>query len=66
MVKMEEAQVVGDIQNIWNAEYEAYVDEVITDPLIAKLPAPGKIKASQRRDSSEPPSSHSPTAPVSS
>ena len=47
MVKMEEAQVVGDIQNIWNAEYEAYVDEVITDPLIAKLPAPGKIKATK-------------------
>ncbi len=47
MVKMEEADVINDIQNIWNADYEAYVDEVITDPLIAKLPAPGKITATK-------------------
>lgn len=47
MVKIEEADVINDIQNIWNADYEAYVDEVITDPLIAKLPAPGKITATK-------------------
>lgn len=47
MVKIEEADVINDIQNIWNADYEAYVDEVITDPLIDKLPAPGKISASK-------------------
>ena len=27
------------------AQYEAYVDEVITEPLIAQLPAPGKVTA---------------------
>lgn len=47
MVKMEEADVINDIQKIWDADYEAYVDEVITDPLIAKLPAPGKITATK-------------------
>jgi zinc protease len=28
-----------------NADYEAYVDEVITEPLIAKLPKAGKVKS---------------------
>lgn len=32
------------LNNIINADYEAYVDEVITDPLIEKMPKPGKIK----------------------
>ncbi len=36
--------LVKDIQDAMHAEYEAYVDEVITEPLIAKLPKPGKIK----------------------
>ncbi|MBD5358208.1 MAG: insulinase family protein [Bacteroides sp.] len=31
------------ITDAMNAEYEAFVDEVITEPLIAQLPAPGKI-----------------------
>ena len=35
--------MVKTINDAMNAEYEAYVDEVITDPLIAQLPAPGKI-----------------------
>lgn len=34
-----------DMQNVLNAEYTAFVDEVITDPLIAALPKPGKIKS---------------------
>ncbi len=38
---------MGNLQNIFNKEYEAYVDEVITDPLISELPAPGKILSEQ-------------------
>lgn len=37
-------QVIPMIENTINAQYEAYVDEVITDPLIAKMRKPGKIK----------------------
>lgn len=37
--------MLASMNNILNAEYEPYVDEVITDPLIEKLPAPGKIKS---------------------
>ena len=36
-------EVIKTVNDALNAEYEAYVDEVITDPLIEKLPAPGKI-----------------------
>ena len=35
--------MTGALNNAINAQYEAYVDEVITDPLIANLPAPGKV-----------------------
>ena len=35
--------MVKTVSDAMNAEYEAYVDEVITEPLIAQLPAPGKI-----------------------
>lgn len=38
-------EVEAIINGALNAEYEAYVDEVITDPLIAKMPKPGKIKS---------------------
>ena len=38
-----EDQFAGNLQSILNAEYEAYVDEVITDPMITNLPAPGKV-----------------------
>ncbi len=31
------------VNNAINAEYEAFVDEVITDPLIAALPQPGAV-----------------------
>lgn len=37
--------LVGVINNALSATYEAYVDEVITDPLIPQLPAPGKISS---------------------
>lgn len=40
-----ENDMIPVLQNAINAEYEAYVDEVITDPLIEKLPKPGKIKS---------------------
>ena len=43
MTVITKEEMVGDLQNILNKEYEAYVDEVITDPLIEKLPAPAKI-----------------------
>lgn len=33
------------LENALNAEYEAYVDEVITEPLLSQLPKPGKIKS---------------------
>lgn len=36
-------EMVGSLQNALNAQYEAYVDEVITDPLINNAPKPGKI-----------------------
>lgn len=45
IVRVQKDDMVGDLQNIIDAEYEAYVDEVITDPLIEKLPKPGKIKS---------------------
>ena len=37
-------EMIAIVNNAMNAEYEAYVDEVITDPLIAKMPKKGKIK----------------------
>ena len=40
-----EAEVIAALESTLNATYEAYVDEVITEPLIAKLPAPGKVVA---------------------
>lgn len=38
-------EMIADLNNALNTEYEAYVDEVVTDPLIQKLPKPGKIKS---------------------
>lgn len=35
------------MNNILNADYEPYVDEVITDPLIEKLPVPGTITSTE-------------------
>lgn len=37
-------EMLSILNNAMNAEYEAYVDEVITDPLIEKMPKKGKIK----------------------
>ena len=45
---MQEADMVAALEGAINAEYEAYVDEVITDPLIAQLPAPGSIKETKQ------------------
>lgn len=36
-------EMVGSLNNALNAKYEAYVDEVITDPLIINAPKAGKI-----------------------
>ncbi|MCM1475128.1 MAG: insulinase family protein [Muribaculaceae bacterium] len=40
-----EDKAVSTLENALAAEYEPYVDEVITDPLIANLPQPGSIKS---------------------
>lgn len=40
-----EEVMVGVVNDAINAQYEAYVDEVITDPLISTLPAPGKVNS---------------------
>lgn len=40
-----QAEFVAHLENVLNKQYEAYVDEVITEPLIAKLRKPGKIKS---------------------
>ncbi|MDE6811790.1 MAG: insulinase family protein, partial [Muribaculaceae bacterium] len=41
----ERETMMAALNSILNAQYEAYVDEVITEPLITKMPAPGKIKS---------------------
>lgn len=43
MMEITKDEMVQGLNNAINADYEAYVDEVITDPLIAKLPKPGKV-----------------------
>lgn len=40
-----EEKFITNLNEILNKEYEAYVDEVITDPLIANQPKAGKINA---------------------
>ncbi len=42
-IQLTSEEIVPIVNNALTAEYEAYVDEVITEPLIAKLPKPGKI-----------------------
>ena len=44
MIVPEEKTVLNALNDVINADYEPYVDEVITEPLISKLPKPGKIK----------------------
>ncbi len=38
------------LNEVLNAQYEAYVDEVITDPLLDSLLAPGKIVSEKKND----------------
>lgn len=40
--------LLATVGNAMNAEYEPYVDEIITEPLIAQLPKPGKITATSQ------------------
>ena len=40
--------MVNALNTVLNASYEAYVDEVITDPLIEKMPKAGKIKSEKQ------------------
>ncbi len=42
-----EAEMVNALESAINAQYEAYVDEVITEPLIAQLPKAGSIKSTK-------------------
>ncbi len=44
---LKEAEVIAALEATLGAQYEAYVDEVITEPLIEKLPAPGAIKSTK-------------------
>ena len=44
-VVLAKEDVLPILNNSIAAEYEAYVDEVITDPLLAKAPKAGKIKS---------------------
>ena len=50
MIVPEENKMIADMNSILNAEYTPYVDEVINDPLIAKLPKVGKIKSESKND----------------
>ena len=47
---LKEEEVIAALEATINAPYEAYVDEVITDPLIEKLPAPGSIKSTSKNE----------------
>lgn len=47
MVEVTSEEMLGTLAKSLGAEYEAYVDEVITDPLISQLPTAGKIKSEQ-------------------
>ncbi len=40
-----EEEIIPTLENALNAEYEAYVDEVITDPLLTSIAKAGKIKS---------------------
>jgi zinc protease len=46
-VAISKEDAVGALNTALDAQYEAYVDEVITDPLIEKLPKAGKIKSTK-------------------
>jgi len=41
-------EMVQIINNTMNQEYEAFVDDVIDEPLVPKLPKPGKIKKEEQ------------------
>ncbi|MCM1369142.1 MAG: insulinase family protein [Candidatus Amulumruptor caecigallinarius] len=43
MIVVSKEEMVNGLANAINSDYEMYVDEVITDPLIENLAAPGKI-----------------------
>ncbi|MDE7402868.1 MAG: insulinase family protein [Muribaculaceae bacterium] len=45
MVVLDESNMKGILKAAIEKDYEPYVDEVITDPLIEKLPKPGSIKS---------------------
>lgn len=45
MTVITKEDMTSALNNAIHADYEAYVDEVITEPLIAKLPKPGKVKS---------------------
>ena len=45
-----EAQLLGAIKDARSTEITAYVDNVKNEPLIAKMPKPGKIKSEKKSD----------------
>lgn len=48
---LEEVEVIEALESTLNATYEAYVDEVITEPLISGLPVKGSVKS--RKENAE-------------
>lgn len=47
MVSVSTESFVAALESALNAEYQAYVDEEITEPLIAKLPKAGKVTSTK-------------------
>ena len=47
---LQEADVISALESTLNDSYEAYVDEVITEPLIERLPAAGSVKSTGKND----------------
>ena len=50
MVEVSKETLAAALNNTISADYQPYVDEEITDPLIAELPAPGKVTAQSAGD----------------
>ena len=50
MTMVSKEEMTGTLSQLIGADYEPYVDEVITDPLIPKAPKAGKLKKEEKGD----------------
>ncbi|MDE6341586.1 MAG: insulinase family protein [Muribaculaceae bacterium] len=50
---VKEAEMAAALESVLNASYEAYVDEVVTEPLISNLPKPGQVKSAVANPANE-------------